>query len=99
MSAAIEVLSGPSSLSNSSPLTCANTCGQAARAAVNNSSSRAREGPPDSRLVPSNTHSPYGSGLSIGSIGFTSRDLDLAHRSLPLGCGLGQWYGALLHEF
>src|SRR5216684_9145122 len=73
MSAARAVLSGPNSLSNNSALTCASTCGQAPRAAPNNSSSTANGDPPGPCLVPISTHSPYGSGLSIGSIGFISQ--------------------------
>src|SRR5882762_305080 len=74
MSAASAVLSGPDSLSNNSPRTCASTCGHASLAAPNNSSSIACGGPSGTCLVPSSsTHSPYGSGLSLESIGFISR--------------------------
>src|ERR1700752_3290693 len=74
ISAARAVLSGPDSLSNNSPRTCASTCGHAFLAAPNNSSSIASGGWAGPCLVPSSsTHSPYGSGLSLESIGFINR--------------------------
>src|SRR6266403_3260923 len=74
MSAARAVLSGPDSLSNNSLRTCASTCGHASLAATNNSSSIAIGSPSGSWVPPSSsTHSPYGSGLSLESIGFIRR--------------------------
>src|SRR5208283_281963 len=72
MSAATAVLSGPNSLSNNSPRTCANTCGQASLAAANNSSSIASGCTSGDCILRSSTHSPYGSSLSLESIGFIS---------------------------
>src|SRR5713226_6945397 len=80
MSAASAVLSGPNCLSNNSPRTCARTCGQTSRAAVSNSSSIVGGGPPSPSLDPNSTHSPYGSGLSLGSIGFMSCSVDLGQK-------------------
>src|SRR6267378_188199 len=78
MSAARAVLSGPDSLSNNSPRTCASTCGHASLAATNNSSSIAIGSPSGTWLPPSSsTHSPYGSGLSLEPIGFISGSAEL----------------------
>src|SRR5437870_4853803 len=86
MSAARAVLSGPDSLSNNSPRTCASTCGHASLAAPNNSSSIASGGPSGTCLVPSSsTHSPYGSGLSLESIGFISRRAERGQQKPAIG--------------